>query len=199
MAMAGAGIPDDGELKQFETLAQKFHDQMEALQKEFAKGDGIDPGEAQVLDRLAAELRKIRTMMASVKSAVASKKFETTEAANAAEGGAPGGGGGGADGGEFTGNTVGGAPPPGANTGGAGGAVPKEIKDSVGQGGKNQPDDVKAVQALLNKQGEKLPVDGKSSPQLIAAITKFQKAKLHFGDGRIDPGGKTWAALSGGK
>ncbi len=75
------------------------------------------------------------------------------------------------------------------------------ISASVGKGGKNKNADVKIVQALLNeKENSGLEVDGESGPKTIAAITKFQKEKagLNNPDGRIDPGGKTWKALTEG-
>ncbi len=81
------------------------------------------------------------------------------------------------------------APPP---------TVAKDISGSVGQGGKNQADDVSAVQQLLNDKGDSLTVDGQVGPKTIGAISKFQMANLGFSDGRVDPGGQTWGALSGG-
>jgi uncharacterized protein (TIGR02594 family) len=77
----------------------------------------------------------------------------------------------------------------------------KEIKQSVGEGGKNDPADVTLVQKLLNAK-YKLGVgeDGKIGPKTIAAIKQFQLkvVKLPNPDGRIDPGGKSWKTLSAG-
>ncbi len=75
------------------------------------------------------------------------------------------------------------------------------IKASVGEGGKNDAADVTIVQKLLNSK-YKLGVseDGKIGPKTIAAIKQFQEkvVKLSSPDGRIDPGGKSWQALSAG-
>jgi len=75
------------------------------------------------------------------------------------------------------------------------------IKQSVGEGGKNDPADVTLVQKLLNAK-YKLGVseDGKMGPKTIAAIKQFQLkvVKIANPDGRIDPGGKSWTALAAG-
>ncbi len=73
------------------------------------------------------------------------------------------------------------------------------ISASVGKGGTNKPEDVAAVQGLLNKNGAGLETDGMVGPKTIAAITKFQQGNLGFGEGRVDPGGQTWDALTKGK
>jgi len=75
---------------------------------------------------------------------------------------------------------------------------PFEIGGAVGKGGKNQPEDVQAVQIALNKKAKAgLTVDGKSSPALIAAIMDFQKTiGMHTPDGRVDPGRGTARALA---
>jgi hypothetical protein len=78
------------------------------------------------------------------------------------------------------------------------------IQGSVGQGGRNRPEDVTLIQTMLNlvlpTQGgasPKLVVDGIVGPKTIGAITRFQKQ--HFGaggaDGRIDPGKQTFNKL----
>lgn len=77
-----------------------------------------------------------------------------------------------------------------------------QIFNSVGEGGKNVRADVKVVQALLNnfvaafglKTSE---VDGYCGRASVAAIRHFQAAILGYlrPDGRIDPGGRTMAAL----
>ena len=77
-------------------------------------------------------------------------------------------------------------------------SVPSNLSGSVGSGGRNSPDDVEAVQTLLNQKGASLEVDGQVGPKTIRAISEFQKKNLGFADGRVDPGGRTWAALSGG-
>ncbi|MCB2077137.1 MAG: hypothetical protein KDE55_05485 [Novosphingobium sp.] len=75
---------------------------------------------------------------------------------------------------------------------------------SVGQGGKNDLEDVKLVQALLNNvssaiggPGRSLGVDGKCGPLTIAAIRKFQQIALGFADGVISPDKRTIKYLVG--
>ena len=71
------------------------------------------------------------------------------------------------------------------------------LKSSVGQGGKNWPDDVDLVQTLLKKIGTYLgDVDGKCGPATLAAILSFQRTIMKNPDGRIDPTGHSWMALS---
>lgn len=78
------------------------------------------------------------------------------------------------------------------------------IKQSVGAKGKNESTDVKVIQAALNlsqsdqfKISAKLVVDGKSGGKTVAAIENFQNSVvgMESPDGRIDPSGKTLAAL----
>jgi len=75
-----------------------------------------------------------------------------------------------------------------------------KISGSVGKGGKNKAADVETVQRLLNHNGASpaLDPDGDCGKLTIGAIEAFQKSKLGWKDGRVDPGGKTWAALTGG-
>lgn len=77
-------------------------------------------------------------------------------------------------------------------------APAKTISASVGSGGMNKKADVMTVQQLLNNVGYKLVVDGGCGPKTVNAIADFQKNKMGVAkpDGRIDPGGKTWTALS---
>lgn len=72
---------------------------------------------------------------------------------------------------------------------------------SVGAGGENNPADVKIIKALLNtylrtKGAAVLPISA-SAEGLSPYIQRFQKEKLNLPtpDGRVDPGGKTLAAL----
>ena len=106
----------------------------------------------------------------------------------------PGGDPGGAPGG-------GGAPSAGGAAGDAGppltGVRPFEISDSVGQGGKNLPDDVSQVQAALNRNGAKLNADGKSGPQTVQAIKVFQQKIGVPPDGLVEVGRRTAKALAG--
>lgn len=81
----------------------------------------------------------------------------------------------------------------------------KKISASVGKGGKNKPEDTKVVQELLNaftKKGgfKRLDVDGLIGPKTIAAIKSMQESVVGMkrGDGRVDPGGETMAALTKG-
>ncbi len=74
------------------------------------------------------------------------------------------------------------------------------ISDSVGDKGKNKPEDVKLVKTLLNRFGAKLdPNIPAVGPSTIAAIKKFQqeKAGMSNPDSLISPNGRTWAALNG--
>jgi len=84
-----------------------------------------------------------------------------------------------------------------------GGAV--QILARVGTGPKvvNRAEDVRTVQSALNRfspsQGgpiEPLDVDGKCGPKTLAAIHRFQLARLGWSDDRVDPGGPTIGYLS---
>lgn len=82
----------------------------------------------------------------------------------------------------------------GAASGDAGGSGSFPLRGSVGRGGQNQAGDVKAVQAALG-----ITADGKCGSQTIGAIEAFQRSQgLPKADGRVDPGGATERALSGG-
>lgn len=89
---------------------------------------------------------------------------------------------------------------------GLGGDMGKTIRFSVGRNGVNRPDDVVAVQHLLNDNIDKLaPLrrlspDGRCGSLTLAAITEFQRrvAGMSHPDGRVDPGGETLAALNAG-
>ncbi|MCI0682952.1 MAG: hypothetical protein L0Y71_12685 [Gemmataceae bacterium] len=89
------------------------------------------------------------------------------------------------------------APKPAAPTGapsanGPAGSV-LSLKGSVGAGGVNNPDDVKAVQKALG-----ISDDGKCGGGTIGAIKEFQKTLGHKNpDGRVDVGGATARALAG--
>jgi len=79
----------------------------------------------------------------------------------------------------------------------------QKIVSSVGRGGKNSVFDVKVVQQLLNMHQipmhtAPLQVDGVSGPKTISRIEAFQKynIKMVRPDGRVDPHGKTFAALT---
>lgn len=77
------------------------------------------------------------------------------------------------------------------------------IHGSVGRQGRNQREDVKVVQALLNKSltpaAKPLAVDGLVGPKTIGAIEDYQRrvVKLRSPDGRIDVNGPTFRALNG--
>lgn len=78
----------------------------------------------------------------------------------------------------------------------------QSITGSVGHGGDNSPADTRTVQALLNASGRirpRLAEDGICGPLTIAAIREYQAESLGFvrPDGLIEPGGRTFAALSG--
>ena len=75
------------------------------------------------------------------------------------------------------------------------------ITAAVGRGGMNRPDDVRTVQILLNKHRSPslrpIAVNSALDPGMIAAIEEFQRrvVKLVHPDGRVDPSGRTLAAL----
>ena len=73
------------------------------------------------------------------------------------------------------------------------------IKQSVGDGGKNESADVLRVKQLLNKFGYKLVEDGNADAALTTAIKDFQTKYRGSAnpDGKIDPGGGTWNSLLG--
>jgi len=86
---------------------------------------------------------------------------------------------------------VSGSPSAGASGGGAG-SFP--LSGSVGRGGKNAPNDVRAVQAALG-----ISADGQCGGGTIAAIEAFQRNMGQANpDGRVDAGGGTERALAGG-
>jgi hypothetical protein len=76
------------------------------------------------------------------------------------------------------------------------------IAASVGAGGKNNREDVAAVQRrlndLMNPPRQPLAVDGLSGPKTIRMIRDFQKTVMGFrrGDGRVDPDAKTIRGLN---
>lgn len=73
-----------------------------------------------------------------------------------------------------------------------------ELSGSVGEGGRNNEDDVELVQQLLADNGiDPGVIDGKVGPKTIGAIRKFQSRFLAHPDGRVDPGGRTWRELLG--
>lgn len=72
------------------------------------------------------------------------------------------------------------------------------IGGSVGQGGKNDHDDVELVQQLLADSGiDPGAIDGICGAKTIAAIRKFQSRFLRSPDGRVDPDGRSFRELLG--
>lgn len=78
------------------------------------------------------------------------------------------------------------------------------LSGSVGLGGRNLPDDVKAVQKALNNvpldQGGPAPpldVDGLVGPKTRAAIAAFQQKQFGWSDSRVDTDRYTITALRG--
>lgn len=77
------------------------------------------------------------------------------------------------------------------------------ISASVGSNGVNKDNDVKFVQSILALVAEEdmrmpeLVVDGKSGPNTVGAIKKFQRfyVKLKNPDGRVDPDGRSEKTL----
>ena len=76
------------------------------------------------------------------------------------------------------------------------------ITNSVGRKGKNITADVRTIQQLLNRHripGHVLPLkeDGIAGPKTLTRIEDFQKFHVKIKpDGRVDPDGKTIAALN---
>jgi len=74
------------------------------------------------------------------------------------------------------------------------------IERSVGQGGRNDPNDALIVQNALNvwlsSQRERwIAIDGLVGPQTIGCIKRFQRGNRLPVDGRIDAGGQSIAML----
>jgi hypothetical protein len=86
-----------------------------------------------------------------------------------------------------------------------GGEIMANIGDSVGEGGKNEEQDVLVVQQLLNAHVGALGLaplkeDGVIGIRTNGAIRKYQAHVLGMGepDGRVDVGGRTWRSLAEG-
>jgi murein endopeptidase len=76
----------------------------------------------------------------------------------------------------------------------------------VGSRGANHPDDVRVVQELLNGHVGQLGlrpllVDGQAGRKTVVAIVEFQGRVMGMlePDGRVDPAGRTWRALTTGR
>jgi hypothetical protein len=81
-----------------------------------------------------------------------------------------------------------------------------EISASVGAGGANRSEDVRTVQALLNRHVHALglpllAIDDDAGDNTVTAIRAYQDKVVGLGkpDGKVDPGGRTWKALAAGK
>ncbi|CAK8719329.1 Peptidoglycan/xylan/chitin deacetylase, PgdA/CDA1 family [Candidatus Electrothrix gigas] len=73
----------------------------------------------------------------------------------------------------------------------------RSLTGSVGENGKNRPDDVRAVYALFNRLlSVQLEVRDICSTELIRAIREFQQDFMSRPDGRIDVDGRTWKKLT---
>ena len=138
--------------------------------------DGLTPDEIATIKRIS---ERIKDLEQAVEQASSQGPVHTTEAVIAGGGQAA-----------SDGSDPGLAPPPNVAS----------IGGSVGQGGRNAPEDVQVVQRLLNEKGASpaLDVDGQSGPKTVNAIAQFQQQAIGFADGRVDVGGGTWVALSGG-
>jgi hypothetical protein len=79
------------------------------------------------------------------------------------------------------------------------------ISASVGRGGRNVPRDVSTVQERLNelmgRSRQHLVVDGRSGRKTSGMIADFQRSVLKFRspDSRVDPAGRTIAAMNSQK
>lgn len=79
------------------------------------------------------------------------------------------------------------------------------LNGSVGQGGRNNHDDVLVVQMLLNKNAHivesigRVPEDGNLDENTQRAIIAFQRDVVRSSspDGRVDPNGRTFRTLTG--
>lgn len=77
-----------------------------------------------------------------------------------------------------------------------------QLVHAVGHGARNARSDVRLVQHLLNRhrtpRGALLKIDGIVGPRTMAAIRGFQANVVHLlpVDGRIDPGGPSFTALT---
>ncbi len=155
---------------------QSMSQQLQALRNAFMADGQIDAEEEALLKRIEEKLAEAERLLRQSTEGGngAEQPLHTTEATIAGSG-------------DETGDQP--SPSPAVAS----------ISSSVGKGGKNAPDDVMAVQTLLNQNGASLETDGQVGPKTIAAITKFQQEAVGFADGRVDPGGQTWEALTGGK
>lgn len=76
----------------------------------------------------------------------------------------------------------------------------EKLSSAVGAGAPNLPMDVVVVQDLLSRvrgQAPPLPLDGRSSPALLARIGRFQSVqmRMRWPDQRVSPNGATLARL----
>ncbi len=78
------------------------------------------------------------------------------------------------------------------------------LSDSVGEGGKNKPEDVALVKTLINKFIKAFNLSdtanlSKMGKYTVDKIKEFQQQKVGIEnpDGRIDVGGKSWKVLNG--
>jgi len=78
----------------------------------------------------------------------------------------------------------------------------RTILASVGRGGLNRSEDVRMVQALLNRYirppQPALVVNGVVDSRLLAALEAFQRrvVRMRRPDGRVEPGSQTFSALA---
>jgi peptidoglycan hydrolase-like protein with peptidoglycan-binding domain len=76
-----------------------------------------------------------------------------------------------------------------------------KIRSSVGEGGRNNRQDVGIVQFLLNVVRRRdgavpLAIDGIVGPKTLAAIREFQEGNSLIVDGRVDPDNATIRLLN---
>ena len=150
----------------------------------FRDAFGLDLGEAvaKIKDTAATVINEAKGVEAQVEGAVEGVKNVVTGAAAG-----------------LVQKVTGAAASSGSNTkaagtsGGGTGSFP--LGGSVGRGGTNAPNDVRAVQTALG-----ITADGQCGGQTIAAIEAFQRSHgLPKADGRVDPRGATERALSSGR
>jgi peptidoglycan hydrolase-like protein with peptidoglycan-binding domain len=145
----------------------------------FKDAFGLDVGEAvaKIKDAAATVINEAKGVEAQVEGAVEGVINQVTGAAAGLVKKATG---------------AAGASGPKTAAGGGTGSFP--LGGSVGRGGTNAPNDVRAVQKALG-----ITADGQCGGQTIAAIESFQRNHgLPKVDGRVDPRGATERAMSSG-
>jgi len=165
---------------ELQALLEKYNKNLDSLKTLFKSDDGkIDQEEQSVLDKIGQLINKIQGQLSGASSSESSSSSEESSASSS----------------ENASSEENSSPKEEAA---ATGPIQKDIKGSVGKGGKNETEDVRAVQAMLKAQGVKIEVTGEADNSLTNAIKLFQRRLgTKKPDGRVDPGGKTLKGLRG--